>query len=99
MKKSTGIKIFTYGLWMSRRRLAALYLRRLGMKKVLKLVCLLGLIAVVAVTTFAYTVPSQAPPPEALRPIVSACAMLVVGGAAGSGSAAFIKRHTAATGV
>jgi hypothetical protein len=83
---------------MSWRRLAALYQRRLGMKSVWKLVFLLGLIALVAVTAFSYTVLSQAPPPEVMRPILSVCAMLAVGGAVRNGNAAFTKRHTAATG-
>jgi peptidoglycan/LPS O-acetylase OafA/YrhL len=83
---------------MSWRGLAAFYSRRLGMKIVWKLACLLGLIALVAVTVFAYTVPSHTPPPEVMRPILSVCVLLATGGVVRSGNAAFTKRHTAATG-
>jgi hypothetical protein len=69
------------------------------MKKAWKLVCLLGLVVIVAVTVFTYTAPTQAPPPEASHPIISACAAPAVGCIAGSSNAAFVKRHTAATGV
>ena len=68
------------------------------MKNVWKLVCLLGLIALVAVTAFAYTLSSQIPPPVILRPILTVCAVLAAGGAVRSGITAFTKRHTAATG-
>jgi hypothetical protein len=68
------------------------------MKSVWKLVCLLGLIALVAVTVFAYTLSSQIPPPVVLRPLLAVCVVLAAGGAARSGISAFTKRHTAATG-
>jgi hypothetical protein len=68
------------------------------MKSFWKLMYLLGLIALVVVTAFAYTVLSQAPPSEVMRLILSVCVILAVGGAVRSGNAAFTKRHTAATG-
>jgi uncharacterized membrane protein YfcA len=69
------------------------------MKIVWKLVCLLGLIALFAITVFAYAAFSQASPPELLRPMLSACLLFAVRYAVRSGSAAFTKRHTTATGV
>jgi hypothetical protein len=68
------------------------------MEKIWKPACLLGLIALAAVTLFACTVPSPAPPPEVMRLVLPVCVMLSAGGAAGIGNAASAKRHTAATG-
>jgi hypothetical protein len=73
-------------------------MRRLGMKVVWKLLCLLGLVVLVAVTVFTYTVLSQAPPPATLFPIVSVCALFAGGLAVRSANPAFIKRFTTATG-
>jgi hypothetical protein len=69
------------------------------MKNVWKLVCLLGIIALIAVTAFAWAVLSQAPPAAVLLPVFSVCAVLLAGSAVRSINAAFTKRCTTATGV
>jgi hypothetical protein len=68
------------------------------MKRVWKLVCLLGVIALIAVTAFAYTVLFPAFPAEASHLTLLACVTLAAGYAVGSFDAVFTKRHTAATG-
>jgi hypothetical protein len=86
--------------WMSWRRLAAIYERRLCMKSVLKLLCLLmAVLAVIGLTVPAYAALSQGPSPAVLRPVLSVCLVLATGFVVKSASAAFTKRHTAATGV
>jgi len=70
------------------------------MKSVWKVLCLLGVIVLVAVTLFAYIEPFQLPSQEVLRPILSVGILLLVGGAvSGINDAVFTKRHTSATGV
>ncbi|GHV76478.1 hypothetical protein AGMMS49942_12990 [Spirochaetia bacterium] len=68
------------------------------MRNVWKLLCLLGVFAVVAVMVFAYTVLSHAPPTAVLRPLMTVCVVLAVGWVAKSTSPAFTKRFTTATG-
>jgi hypothetical protein len=69
------------------------------MKSVWKLVCLLGIIALIAVTAFVWAVFLQIPPAMVLRPVFSVCTVLLVGSAVRSINAAFTKRYTTATGV
>ena len=69
------------------------------MQNVLKLVFLLGLVALFAVTALAYAAPAQPLPREVLRPVLSAVILLLAGGAVRGGiEAVFTKRYTAATG-
>jgi hypothetical protein len=68
------------------------------MKSVWKLVCLLGFIALIAVTAFTCAVFSQAPPAEIPRPLLAGCVVLSLGCAVSGGFAVFTKRHTTATG-
>jgi hypothetical protein len=68
------------------------------MKSVWKLMCLLGIIALVVVTAFAYVALSRAPPTELPPPFVAVCVVIAVGCAVSGIRAAFIKRHTTATG-
>jgi hypothetical protein len=68
------------------------------MRNVWRLAWLQGLIALAAAAAFAHAAPSQAPPLEVLRPVLSACALLVLGSARGGGNAARVKRYTAAAG-
>jgi hypothetical protein len=68
------------------------------MKSVWKLVCLLGLVALVAVTAFACAVLSQGPPLAVPRPLTAACAAAALGCAVIGIFAVFTKRHTSATG-
>ncbi|MDR2607581.1 MAG: hypothetical protein LBC57_04245 [Treponema sp.] len=65
------------------------------MRPVWKLTCLLGLIALAAIMAFVQAVLSQAPPQEAMRPILSICAALAVGGAVRSVCAIFARSYTA----
>jgi hypothetical protein len=65
----------------------------------MKLMCLLGFIALVVVMAFAFIMPSQMAPPAELRPILSASIVLAAGFAVwGICAAVFTKRHTTATG-
>jgi Flp pilus assembly pilin Flp len=69
------------------------------MKRVLELMCLLAVFILVIMTAIACTVPGQLPSQEVLRPILSACIILLVGYAVSGGiDAVFTKRHTTATG-
>jgi hypothetical protein len=79
----------------SRRQL---FQRRLGMKSVWKLLCLLGLIVLVTVMAFAYIMPSQLPQPAELDPILSVVMLLATGCAVWGIYAVFTKRYTSATG-
>jgi len=69
------------------------------MKSVWKVLCLLGIVVLVAVMVFAYTMPFQFSSQEVLLPILSLGILLLVGGAVSGGiDAVFTKRHTTATG-
>jgi len=69
------------------------------MKNFWKLMCLLGLFVLIAMTALAYAMPGQMPSQEVLRPILSACILLVVGYAVRDiNIATFTKSHTTATG-
>lgn len=68
------------------------------MKSVWKLLCLLGAIALIAVTAFACAVLSPAPFPAVPHPLIAVCIVLALGYAVIAVSAAFTKRHTTATG-
>ena len=68
------------------------------MKRFWKLMCLFGLIVLVMVTAFAFTMPFQLPLPAELPPILSVGIVLAAECALWVIYAVLKKRHTAATG-
>jgi len=69
------------------------------MKSVLKLLFVFALLMLVVVSAFTFIVLSDVSHQAVALPIMSVCALLVVGYVAKSNSAIFTKRFTTATGI